>query len=88
MEKLDRRGRPLTAEEEKLAQLMTVLVRQFEETHYPFGHASPVEALGVLMEDRKLRQRDLIPRDGGQQRDLRHLEWEALDQQDACAQTG
>jgi len=25
------------------------------------GHAEPVEALRVLMEDRKLRQRDLIP---------------------------
>jgi len=61
LEKLDTRGRPLTAEEEKLAQLMTVLIQQFEETHYPLGHAKPVEALSVLMEDRKLRQRDLIP---------------------------
>ena len=40
---------------------MTVLIRQFEETHYPLVHASPVEALGVLMENRKLRQLDLIP---------------------------
>jgi len=61
LEKLDMRGRPLTAEEEKLAQLMTVLIQQFEEAHYPLGHAKPVEALSVLMEDRKLRQRDLIP---------------------------
>jgi HTH-type transcriptional regulator / antitoxin HigA len=61
LEKLDTRSRPLTAEEEKLAQLMTVLIQQFEEAHYPLGHASPVEALGVLMEGRKLRQRDLIP---------------------------
>ena len=34
LEKLDRRGRQLTAEEEKLAQLMTVLIQQFEEAHY------------------------------------------------------
>lgn len=61
LEKLDMRGRPLTAEEEKLAQLMTVLIQQFEEAHYPLGQAKPVEALNVLMEDRKLRQRDLIP---------------------------
>ena len=61
LEKLDTRGRPLTPEEEKLAQLMTVLIQQFEEAHYPLGHAKPFEALRVLMEDRSLRQRDLIP---------------------------
>ena len=61
LEKLDTRGRPLTPEEDQLAQLMTVLIKQFEEAHYPLGHAEPVEALRVLMEDRALRQRDLIP---------------------------
>ena len=47
--------------ERMIAELMTALVRRFEETHYPMGHAKPVEALRVLMEDRNLRQRDLIP---------------------------
>ena len=61
LEKLDTRGRPLTREEEKLAELMTLLVREFETAHYPLGHAKPVEALRVLMEERSLRQRDLIP---------------------------
>ena len=61
LEKFDRRGSSLTPEEEKLAKLMTVLIRQFEEAHYQIGHASPIEALRVLMEDRSLRQRDLIP---------------------------
>lgn len=61
IEKLDTCGRPLTAEEERLAELMTLLVRQFEESRYPLGHAEPVEALRVLMEQRDLRQRDLIP---------------------------
>jgi HTH-type transcriptional regulator/antitoxin HigA len=61
LEKLDTRGRPLTREEEQLAELMTVLSWQFEAKHYPLGHASPVEALRVLMEGRGLRQRDLIP---------------------------
>jgi HTH-type transcriptional regulator / antitoxin HigA len=61
LEKLDTRGRPLTPEEDQLAQLMTVLIKQFEAAHYPLGHAKPVEALRVLMEDRGLRQRDLIP---------------------------
>jgi HTH-type transcriptional regulator/antitoxin HigA len=61
LEKLDTRGRPLTPEELKLADLMTMLVRQYEESRYPLGHAEPVEALRVLMEARGLRQRDLIP---------------------------
>jgi len=61
LEKFDMLARPLTPEEHELTQLMTLLVRQFEEAHYALGHAEPVEALRVLMEDRKLRQRDLIP---------------------------
>ena len=61
LEKLDTRGRPLTPEEENPAELMTLLVRQFEESRYPLGHAEPLEALRILMEDRGLRQRDLIP---------------------------
>jgi HTH-type transcriptional regulator/antitoxin HigA len=61
LEKLDTRIRPLTPEEEKLAELMALLVQQFEESHYPLGHTRPIEALRVLMEDRGLRQRDLIP---------------------------
>jgi HTH-type transcriptional regulator/antitoxin HigA len=60
LERLDTRGRPLTFEEENLADLMTLLIRQFEESRYPLGHAEPIEALRVLMEDRGIRQRDLI----------------------------
>jgi len=61
LEKLDTRGRPLTPEEERLAMLMSLLIRHFEESRYPLGHAEPVEAVRVLMESRGLRQRDLIP---------------------------
>jgi HTH-type transcriptional regulator / antitoxin HigA len=61
LEKLDTLRRPLTPEEETLAELMTVLVRQSEDSKYPLGHTEPVEALKVLMEDRGIRQRDLIP---------------------------
>lgn len=61
LERLDTLGRPLTPEEECMTELMTLLVRQFEESRYPLGHAEPLEALRILMEDRALRQRDLIP---------------------------
>ncbi|MGA2738907.1 MAG: transcriptional regulator [Bryobacteraceae bacterium] len=61
LEKLDTRGRPLTTEEERLAMLMNLVIRQFEESRYSLGHAEPVEAVRVLMESRGLRQRDLLP---------------------------
>lgn len=61
LEALDTLGRPLTREEEALADLLTVLVQQFEEVRYPLGHASPIDALRDFMEARSLRQRDLIP---------------------------
>jgi HTH-type transcriptional regulator/antitoxin HigA len=61
LEKLDTLGRPLTREERELAELMTVLIQQFEEARYPLGQADPLEALRILIEDRGFRQRDLIP---------------------------
>ena len=61
LERLDTSGRALTPEEENLAELMTLLIRDFEESRYPLGHAEPLEAVRILMENRGLRQRDLIP---------------------------
>jgi HTH-type transcriptional regulator/antitoxin HigA len=61
LEQFDIRGRALTPEEESLAELMTLLIREFEESKYPLGHAGPLEALRILMGNRGLRQRDLIP---------------------------
>jgi HTH-type transcriptional regulator/antitoxin HigA len=49
----------MTPEQKSLAELMTVLIQQFEK-RYEFGSASPLDALKSLMEDRGLRQRDLI----------------------------
>lgn len=48
-----------TPEQESLAELLTVLIEQFEQK-YDLGHAEPLDALKSLMEDRGLRQRDLI----------------------------
>ena len=60
LEQLDTLGRPLTNEEEYLSELITLLVCQYEDSKYPLGHAEPLEALTILLEDRGLRQRDLI----------------------------
>ena len=61
LEALDTRGYPLTPEEQEYADLMTTLVEKFEAEHYPLGHPTPLEALHVFMEDRRLRQKDMIP---------------------------
>jgi HTH-type transcriptional regulator/antitoxin HigA len=50
----------MNSEQKALAELLTVLIERFER-RYDVGHAEPVEALKQLMEDRGLRQRDLIP---------------------------
>ena len=58
LERLDSLPR-MTAEQKSLADLLTVLIERFEH-RYEIGHAEPLDALRVLMEERGLRQRDLI----------------------------
>lgn len=50
----------MTSEQCHRADLISMQIEQFER-RYDLGHASPLDALKSLMEDRKLRQRDLIP---------------------------
>ena len=50
----------LTAEELALLELMSVLIEDFEETHYPIPEAPPHRVLKTLMENRGLRQKDLV----------------------------
>jgi len=59
MERIDTSPRP-TAEEKALSELIAVLVEEYER-RYDLGPANPVDALKSLMEDRGVRQRDLIP---------------------------
>lgn len=58
LERLDSLPR-MTAEQKSLAELLTVLIERFEQ-RYEIGHAEPLDALRALMEERGLRQRDLI----------------------------
>jgi HTH-type transcriptional regulator / antitoxin HigA len=58
LERLDSLPR-MTAEQKSLADLLTVLIERFER-RYEIGHAEPLDALRTLMEERGLRQRDLI----------------------------
>lgn len=58
--KLDEREN-LTPEEEHLAEMLTVLIEDFEARRYPLVPVPPYEALKALMEDRGLRHRDIWP---------------------------
>ena len=50
----------LTPEEHVLLELLTTLIERFEDEHYPIAEAPGYEVLKFLMEDRGLRQRDLL----------------------------
>jgi len=58
LERLDERERP-SLEESELAELLTVLIDQYEERRYPIRKASPRQTLKHLMEARNLTQKDL-----------------------------
>ena len=49
----------LTPEEHELAELLTVLIVEYEERRFPIRKASPRQTLHHLMESRNLTQKDL-----------------------------
>jgi HTH-type transcriptional regulator/antitoxin HigA len=52
-------GKPTPAEQ-RLAELLTLLIEDFEEKHYSLKSASGVEALEELMEANSLKHKDLV----------------------------
>jgi len=48
-----------TAEEQELAELLTVLIERYEDRRFPIRKASPQQTLHHLMEARNLTQKDL-----------------------------
>lgn len=57
---LDRRSKNLTAAEKELAELLTLLIENFEETRYRLPRAKPLEVLRFLMDQHDLKQKDLV----------------------------
>ncbi len=49
----------LSREEKELAELLTVLIDEYEQRRYPIRKANPQQTLQHLMEARKLTQKDL-----------------------------
>lgn len=52
--------RSLTREEQELADLLTLLIEDFEEKRYRLPHATPRQALSFFMEQHSLKQKDLL----------------------------
>jgi len=59
LQRLDEREDP-TPEEKELAELLTVLIEEYEERRYPIRASSPRQVLLHLMEARSLAQKDVV----------------------------
>jgi HTH-type transcriptional regulator / antitoxin HigA len=60
LEALDFADRTLTAEETALRALLAVLIKDYDDNHFEIPYQPPHEVLQFLMEQRNLKQADLI----------------------------
>jgi len=60
LEELDSKGNRMTAAERRMADLLTLLIEDFEEKHYALKAARPVEVLNELMLANGLKQKDML----------------------------
>jgi len=60
LEELDAKGNRMSAAERRLAELLTLLIEDFEERHYALTPADPVTVLTELIEANSLKQKDLV----------------------------
>jgi HTH-type transcriptional regulator/antitoxin HigA len=59
LESLDAKPHPTPAEK-ALAELLTVLIENFEDQHYALKTATPIDHLTELMDANGLKQKDLV----------------------------
>jgi len=60
LEEFDHKGSKPSAAEQRLADLLTLLIEDFEDRHYALKPAAPIEVLEELMEANGLKQKDLL----------------------------
>jgi HTH-type transcriptional regulator/antitoxin HigA len=60
LEALDDKGHKMTVAERRMAELLTLLIEDFEEKHYALEAATPVDVLNELMQANDLKQKDLL----------------------------
>ena len=64
--KLMRLGESISPAQERLLRLLVNLIESFEEQHYQIKAATPLEILTQLVNDRGLKQKNLLPVFGSQ----------------------
>jgi HTH-type transcriptional regulator / antitoxin HigA len=64
--KLMRLGESVSPAQERLLRLLVSLIESFEDQHYQLKSATPLEILTELVNDRGLKQKDLLPVFGSQ----------------------
>ena len=60
MEALDRKENP-TPEEDALSALLMKLIQDYDDLHYPLPDLPPHKMIAFLMDQKHLRQADLLP---------------------------
>lgn len=60
IDKLLSKGENLSIEEEKLLDLLSNLVEEYEDEHYPFPEVPPHEILKFLMQENGYKQKDIV----------------------------
>jgi HTH-type transcriptional regulator/antitoxin HigA len=60
LQELDARFDQLNDAEKDFADLLTLLIEDFESKHYQLPKASPLEVIRFLMDQHSLKQRDLL----------------------------
>jgi HTH-type transcriptional regulator/antitoxin HigA len=60
MEALDRKENP-TPEEDALSALLMKLIQDYDDLHYPLPDVPPHKMIAFLMDQKHLRQADLLP---------------------------
>jgi HTH-type transcriptional regulator/antitoxin HigA len=60
LDRKDRKGTRMSAAQRRMAELLTLLIEDFEEKHYALKAASPLEVLNQLMQANNLKQKDMV----------------------------
>jgi len=59
---------PINSEEGDEAEILTMLIENYENEHYPIEDPDPIEAIRIRMEEMDMKQKDLIGIIGGKSR--------------------
>jgi HTH-type transcriptional regulator / antitoxin HigA len=59
---------PIGSPESDEADILGLLIDEYEKKHFPIEAPDPIEAIKIRMEEMQLKQKDLIPAIGGKSR--------------------